>query len=351
MKRRAALLFAWVLCTGLNACAKAPGVQEFSLETDFAPGALTLGPDGDLWFTDSRRDRIVQMTPGGARKEFALAPGSQPVGIASGPDGALWFTEKKKIGRITPAGETKEFELPSRCFPDESIVAGSDGNLWFSAMGGGRGACGPSVGRITPAGVISLFSLPAPPTVRSTNLYDAVELVSGQDGAIWFTRVAGDVIGRIDTKGQVTLFPIPTHDAGAFSLAAGRDGAVWFVEAKARKLGRISRDGNLSEFALKDFEPGDYNDLRHIASAADGALWIATSDSDGAGKLLRVQVAATAPRMEEFWLQSSRLGGHEPDAIVAGPDGQLWVSVSVSGGKAAMARLRPAELAKVQPGR
>ena len=43
--------------------------------------------------------------------EFVIPTGSsQPLGIMAGPDGNLWFTEPgaNKIGRITPAGAITE---------------------------------------------------------------------------------------------------------------------------------------------------------------------------------------------------------------------------------------------------
>src|SRR5215212_4853193 len=57
--------------------------------------------------------------------------GSQPTGITVGSDGNLWFTEfgSSQLGRITPAGLVEEFVLPAGRGPD-SIVSGPDGALW-----------------------------------------------------------------------------------------------------------------------------------------------------------------------------------------------------------------------------
>src|SRR5262249_27009899 len=73
-----------------------------------------------------------------------------PVEIATGPEGALWFTEEEeggnRMGRMTTAGVTTEYSLPSGHIPRD-ITAGPDGALWFTESG--------FIGRITTAGVIT----------------------------------------------------------------------------------------------------------------------------------------------------------------------------------------------------
>src|SRR5918999_1026256 len=88
---------------------------------------ITLGPDGNLWFTQPRDNQIGVITPAGALTEYNVSvpdarpdaitsgaitnhfavptPGSEPSDITAGPDGALWFTEfaANKIGRIATA--------------------------------------------------------------------------------------------------------------------------------------------------------------------------------------------------------------------------------------------------------
>jgi virginiamycin B lyase len=73
------------------------------------PSAITTGPDGALWFTETGANKIGRLTAGinpTLTNEFAIpTPGSQPGEIAVGPDNALWFTEfaSNKIGRIATA--------------------------------------------------------------------------------------------------------------------------------------------------------------------------------------------------------------------------------------------------------
>jgi virginiamycin B lyase len=76
-------------------------------------------------------------------------------GITAGPDGALWFTDSRFIGRITTGGLiTNAIRLPSPNSAAEDIVSGPDGALWFIASDN------PSrIGRIT-------TDVPPPPTVE-----------------------------------------------------------------------------------------------------------------------------------------------------------------------------------------
>ena len=62
-----------------------------------------------------------------------------PNGITVGPDGNLWFTDSGlgMIGRITPSGQVTEFKVPYQFSRPAYIVTGPDGNLWFTDPGSG----------------------------------------------------------------------------------------------------------------------------------------------------------------------------------------------------------------------
>src|SRR5258708_982265 len=85
---------------------------------------------------------------------------SFPLGITVGSDGNLWFTEQaaSKIGRITSKGKITEFLIPTATSAPHGITAGPDGNLWFTEEMGNQ------IGRITTARVITEFAGPAPAT-------------------------------------------------------------------------------------------------------------------------------------------------------------------------------------------
>ena len=63
---------------------------------------------------------------------FPVPRGSQPIEITLGPDGNLWYTiqNSSRIGRITPGGDSTTFRTPEFSTPSD-IVGGPDANLWF----------------------------------------------------------------------------------------------------------------------------------------------------------------------------------------------------------------------------
>ncbi|WP_442968078.1 Vgb family protein, partial [Rhabdothermincola sp.] len=80
---------------------------------------------------------------------------ADPQDITVGPDGNLWFTNwgSNSIGRVTPAGVVSIFTDPGIDGPFR-IAAGPDGNVWFT------NSAGNGIGRVTPAGVVSIFTDP-----------------------------------------------------------------------------------------------------------------------------------------------------------------------------------------------
>ena len=84
-------------------------IMEYPSPTSGAfPNHVALGPDGNLWFTESEANKIAMITPGRANTEYSVpTAGSQPTGIAPGPDGKIWFTEES-FGRKSTAGRTGE---------------------------------------------------------------------------------------------------------------------------------------------------------------------------------------------------------------------------------------------------
>ncbi|HEV3339267.1 MAG TPA: PKD domain-containing protein, partial [Pirellulales bacterium] len=222
---------------------------------------ITLGPDGNLWFTESTSDKIGRITPAGTITEFAVpTANSTPQGITAGPDGNLWFTEQNgnQIGRLTTSGVFTEFStgLSAGSVPSQ-ITAGPDGNLWFTEQAGNR------IGRITTSGVITEFS-----TGLSANSSPG-GIAAGSDGNLWFTEQAGDRIGRITTSGTVTEFAIPTANSQPYSITVGPDGNLWFTEHNGNKIGVITPAGTITEFTV----PTPASEPYGIITGPDGNLW------------------------------------------------------------------------------
>jgi virginiamycin B lyase len=284
-------------------------IKEFPLPTASSnPSAITLGPDGALWFMESPNSaqaRIGRIDTKGALTEYTLSSGAccgAQFGITAGSDGALWFavTFSQSIGRITTTGVITQYFPATCCINPTSITAGPDGALWFTDENG-------KIGRITTSGVITEF-----PTL----LTQPSAITTGPDGAVWFIEsscCSNGRVGRITTAGIVTEYPLPTA-TNLGGITSGPDGALWFTETIAGKIGRITTGGVLTEFAL-----APNSNPTGITVGPDHALWLTEPN---ANKIARI---TTTGFVTEYVVPSAVSG---PVGITKGPDGGLWFTES-----------------------
>ena len=265
---------------------------------------------------------IFRITPAGAITEFThrLNTGASPLRIVAGPDGDLWFTDSgatPAIGRVTPQGVITEFSkgLDPLAQP-AAIASGPDGNLWFTDVGKT-----PAIGRITPAGVITEFTQGLNPEAAPNSI------AAGPDGDVWFTDGAG-AIGRVTPQGAITEFTqgLPTV-ADPFDITAGPDGDMWFTDENTPAIGKITPNGDITEYGsyfmsasaatvAKPLAKEPPHVPSGIADGPDGDLWFTDTSSDEIGLM------TPAGQVTEF---SSGLNtGARPVAIAAGADGNVW---------------------------
>ncbi len=291
-------------------------ITEFPINTiNSAPYGITMGPDGNLWFTESNCNKIGRITPIGSITEFTIpSSASDPTNIVAGPDGNLWFTEQaaNKIGRITVNGSITEYGVPTSQSSPYGITTGSDGNLWFTEVDGNQ------VGRITPSGSITEYSVPTSQSLP-------YGITAGPDGALWFTEADGNKIGRITTAGTITEYSFPYlsfFSNKPDSIAVGPDGNLWFTEFAGNKVGRITPDGSITEFGI----PTSQSDPLGITAGPDAALWFAEVYGNKIGRI------TTDGHITEFSVPTS--DSTWPTSITSGPDGTLWFTESYKLGNA-----------------
>ena len=66
--------------------------------------------------------------------------------------------------------------------------------------------------------------------------------------------VAGNRVGRITTRGEITEFAIPSPTGSPTNVAVGPDRNVWYT--KGAVLGRVTPDGVITEFPLAESARG-----------------------------------------------------------------------------------------------
>lgn len=278
------------------------------------PYGITLGSDGAIWAVEgysqpvSATNYIAQVTTSGVVTEYPLGFGGAYDG-ATGSDGNIWITSiggvGTPLGRITTSGDFTDhgMESPYIAFYDETL--GPDGAIWIGD--------GFQVVRADTNGIMTTYLIPP-------NVFPGCRPIAvGPDGAFWIACVAypygTDSILRMTTGGSFTDYPIPTQNAHPFGIAAGPDGAMWFTEIFADKIGRIDTYGNFTEYQLTaGSQPWG------IAAGPDGNLWFAENGRDTIGQI------TTGGTITEWKVPNDCNGsrGCNPIRITAGSDGAMW---------------------------
>jgi streptogramin lyase len=286
------------------------------LTADSCDGTVARVTGGTVGVTDLLRGRQVVVRTGKsylskAPVEYAVpAENAGATSIIAGSDGNLWFTETAagNIGRTTPSGNIIEFPVPGDQ-PDEEttsspevIVAGPDRNLWFTDPGT------QSVDRISTDGKITTFQVSGAPH----------GLTVGPDRSLWFAE-DNSMLGRLTTAGVLSEFELPLEfpDDGA-RITTGADGNLWLVEGSANKIGRVTTAGELTEFDI----PTEDSSPAGITLGPDGNVWFTELTGGKVGKI------TTAGTITEFSLPGGEEAG--PDQITIGPDKNLWFTESTA---------------------
>jgi virginiamycin B lyase len=238
------------------------------------------GPDGRLWLaqlyqTNTNYNPVLSLTTSGTYTTSNLYPQPQAAFWALGSDGALWYTPfgtpANAIYRMTVAnGSAMPAGSYSTAGTTTGLTGGSDGNIWFTESTGGNAW----VGRLTTGGALTEFPV-TPGTVPQ------VGIAFGSDGALWFID-DHNMVNRMTTTGTVTNRYAITAGGGD-QMVSGPDGALWFTEYSSGMIGRITTSGALSEFPI----PTANSLPNGIAFAADGSLYF--SEDTNSGKAGRLQ--------------------------------------------------------------
>ena len=214
----------------------------------------------------------------------------------------LWFGEHDTgdIVRFTTAGVGKFFAIPSSGAVPLAITRGPDNKIWFTIWNQAL------IGNVTPAGVFTLFSTGTAQTLSN-------DIVKGPDGNLWFvTDRMG--LGRTTTAGVTQFFSTLTDSSQTTGLAVGPDKNMWYVQCcqSMPQVGRMATDGS----GVTQFDVGFATQSFSFGIASDhGRIWfcdpvhrrIGRIDVNGAG-LTFFDVGLTG----------------DPQAIIAGPDGNLY---------------------------
>jgi len=184
---------------------------------------------------------------------------SRPHDPAVAPDGALWFTEQRanKLGRLDPrTGQMKEFPLPTPGSGPHGLVADREGNIWFTAISKGY------VGKLDP----KTGSVKEYPT-RDRRARDPHTPVFDQRGRLWFTLEQSNFIGRLDPRNsEMRLAEVPTQDAVPYGIAV-TPGRALFLRVRQQQAcehrSRKHEDRGILPTRRRSTAPSCHRSRRH----------------------------------------------------------------------------------------
>ena len=174
------------------------------------------------------------------------------------------------------------------------MTTGPDGALWFTNLYNN------TIGRITTAGVVTNYT--------GTGIDAPQSITAGPDGALWFTNWYGNSIGRITTAGVVTNYTDTGIDYPQ-SITPGPDGALWFTNWANNSIGRITTSGVVTNYTGTGID-----DPQSITAGPDGALWFTNEANNSIGRITTAGVVTNY----------TGTGIDEPDGDHHRPDGALW---------------------------
>ncbi len=179
-------------------------IAGYETNSSTSVSGVTVGSDGKLWYGEG--NKIGRMDTGGktgAGNEFELPSGDSTIeDLTLGPDGNIWFTlaTPAAVGRITPAGVITLFPTPTPSSLPFGIRSGPDGRLWFAEENGNNIGSIPT--SASSGADITEYSI-GPKNVG------AIYITAGPDSRMWFGEFDASKLGAITTN--VTPGATPTQ--------------------------------------------------------------------------------------------------------------------------------------------
>jgi virginiamycin B lyase len=224
--------------------------------------------------------------------------------VVAGADGNAWFSGDGYIGRMDRAGNVTRFSAPAST--SSPLAAGPDGALYFTTP--------ETVGRMTTDGQY---------TLARTGLAGVAAIAPGPGGSMWLGATGGVVEARVsdlaraaNVAGGDVQASAARSSGGPSMMVRGPDGALWFVEANQPAIGRMAADGSVTDFPLP---PEFAGEVAGLVSGPDGGIWFTAPKGFRVGRL---SMKGEFISFRTSW---------NPYAIAAGPSLSLWFAMTDRG--------------------
>lgn len=199
-----------------------PTLTDYTFSATFT--GICLGPDGNLWASDSG-GYVWKITPAGVGVKYATTT----LGEAICSDGTnLWVagTGSAGLAKVTTAGVVTNYAVTGGY--GNGICLGPDGNLWVAA--------GNHVSKISTSGVTlntwtgGGFSTQMGP------------ICAGPDGNLWAADGGNCAVWQITTSGTKTMFTVSGPSNPLTGITAGTDGNIWIADSSSAVI-KVSTSG------------------------------------------------------------------------------------------------------------
>ena len=195
--------------------------------------SMVEAPDGKLYFTvydlppADGKGAVGRVNPNGTGLETAVVNDGHPLDLTVGSDGNVWFTingPPGKVGRITPASPLafQTGTVPGGVQGPRGIVAAPDNNLYV--LGGESG----KIWRVTTGAAPAITEVA---TGQNGPSFGEV----GPDGRVWFTRFEGDSVAALDPVTGAVSLDVPVTGS-PWDVAFGGDGKAYVSRFNAASV-------------------------------------------------------------------------------------------------------------------
>ena len=253
---------------------------------------LELGPDGLVYAVDMSRNAVVSLDPKNGKREVYRFPGKYrgPHSIELANDGSMWVTLCKsgEMGRFDL--KTKEFTIVSSAeshqkrgsYPHTLRINPKDpeGLIWYTDAG--RNSCfsiHPKTHKVKEYHLLKKNQAVGAGKGESRGITPYGIDFSPVDGTIWYSKLNGNRIGRIDPRtpdGDIKEWNPPRR--GPRRLHIDQEGIVWVPFFGTGDFGKF--DPKTEKWKFYDLPNAENQTPYALNIDPKGYVWICGTNSD-----------------------------------------------------------------------
>jgi virginiamycin B lyase len=281
-------------------------------------GRIVTAPDGNMWFVEEDTNKIGRITPAGEIAEFnlpATTTGSVDGSVMDldvAPNGVVWVTYdygRKAVSIDPTTANGQVYGLYPESPYGGAVRVGPDGAVWITM-------------NYDESGIMRI--VPGQPYSWTDNAPECEDVLGeAADGTMW---CQGGHAGGLDTVVRVgadansgTTYPLPSDATYPNALAAGPVGSIWFTRSSSGTIFTSPNSGSVGYLdaasgGTQIWQTGSRTAPQDLVKGPDNQMWFTNAGAaPGIGHISATGVGAI-----------SSVGNYEPTSLTFGPDGAIW---------------------------